>query len=63
MPWSSEYYPKSMSRLPDNVRIKAVEIANALLAAGMDDDKAIRIAIAKAKEWASHRDHHHWLAE
>jgi len=33
------------------VRQKAVEIANALLAEGYDDGKAIRIGIAKAKEW------------
>jgi chaperonin GroEL (HSP60 family) len=31
-------------------REKAIEIANALLAKGMDEGKAIRIAIAKSKE-------------
>jgi uncharacterized protein YdaT len=41
-----------MRRLPPVVRLKAVEIANALLAEGCDDGKAIRIGIAKAKEWA-----------
>ena len=35
-------------------RTKAIEIANALLEEGMDEGKAIRIAIAKAKEWAMH---------
>lgn len=54
MPWTSEYYPKSMQHLPDPVREKAIEIANALLAEGMDEGKAIRIAIAKAREWAKH---------
>ena len=40
----------------DRVRLKAVEIANALLEEGYDEGKAIRIAIAKAKEWAeNHR--------
>jgi uncharacterized protein YdaT len=43
-----------MKRLPSPVRAKAIEIANALLAEGMDEGKAIRIAIAKAKEWAQH---------
>jgi uncharacterized protein YdaT len=43
-----------MRRLPEAVRIKAIAIANALLAEGMDEGKAIRIAIAKAKEWAQH---------
>jgi len=40
-----------MSHLPAPVRRKAIEIANALLAEGMEEGKAIRIAIAKAKEW------------
>jgi uncharacterized protein YdaT len=35
------------------VREKAIDIANALLREGMDEGKAIRIAIAKAKEWAT----------
>lgn len=52
MPWTLQRYPASMSHLPAQVRAKAIEIANALLAEGMDEGKAIRIAIAKAKEWA-----------
>ena len=52
MPWNSDYYPPSMSHLPVPVREKAIEIANALLEEGMEEGKAIRIAIAKAKEWA-----------
>lgn len=54
MPWTPERYPKSMQHLPPVVRAKAVEIANALLEEGMDEGKAIRIAIAKSKEWAQH---------
>jgi uncharacterized protein YdaT len=53
MPWTSERFPPSMRHLPPLVREKAIEIANALLAEGMDEGMAIRIAIAKAKEWAS----------
>lgn len=45
-----------MNQLPERVREKAIEIANALLAEGMDEGKAIRIAIAKAKEWAHKMD-------
>jgi uncharacterized protein YdaT len=37
------------------VRLKAIEIANALLAEGMDDGSAIRIGIAQAKRWAAQR--------
>ena len=58
MPWTVERYPRSMANLPIPVREKAIEIANALLAEGMDEGKAIRIAIAKSKEWARrHLDH------
>lgn len=52
MPWSSTWYPPSMKHLPLPVREKAIEIANALLAEGTDEGKAIRIAIAKAWQWA-----------
>jgi len=52
MPWTLERFPPSMEHLPERVRAKAIEIANALLEEGMEEGKAIRIAIAKAKEWA-----------
>ena len=55
MPWTDAYYPKSMMHLPDPARQKAIDIANALLEQGMEEGKAIRIAIAKAKEWSRHR--------
>ncbi|MGZ5090512.1 MAG: hypothetical protein ACXWCY_11680 [Burkholderiales bacterium] len=55
MPWTPERYPASMKHLTPAVREKAVEIANALLAEGHPDGQAIRIAIARAKEWAEHR--------
>jgi len=41
-----------MRYLPDPVREKAIEIANALLADRYDEGRAIRIAIAQAKRWA-----------
>jgi uncharacterized protein YdaT len=55
VPWTPQRYPASMSHLPVPVRRKAIEIANALLAEGMEEGKAIRIAIAKAKQWARQR--------
>jgi uncharacterized protein YdaT len=55
VPWNSDYFPASMKHLPPVVREKAIEIANALLENGMDEGKAIRVAIAKAKEWAARR--------
>jgi uncharacterized protein YdaT len=55
MPWNESYYPRSMEHLPPLVRRKAIEIANALLEEGHEEGMAIRIAIAKAKEWAERR--------
>lgn len=55
MPWNEDDYPAAMQHLPPLVRAKAIAIANALLAEGYEDGKAIRIAIAKAKEWARRR--------
>lgn len=54
MPWNEHYYPRTMQHLPTLVRAKAIEIANALLREGRDEGSAIRIAIARAKEWALH---------
>lgn len=55
MPWNETYFPSSMRHLSPAVRAKAIAIANALLAEGMDEGRAIRIAIAKAKQWAAER--------
>lgn len=55
MPWNANDYPISMRRLAAPVRAKAIEIANALLAEGIDEGRAIRIAIAQAERWAERR--------
>jgi uncharacterized protein YdaT len=55
MPWSTDYYPNAMEHLSVPAREKAIQIANALLAEGEDEGKAIRVAIAKAKQWAENR--------
>jgi len=52
MTWDETYYRQSVQNLPLEVRLKAIEIAKALLEEGYDEGKAIRIAIAKAKKWA-----------
>jgi uncharacterized protein YdaT len=59
MPWRSDDYPASMKNLSSRVRGKAIDIANALLAEGMDEGMAIRIAIARAKDWARHHPSGH----
>ncbi len=55
MPWDTLDYPASMRHLSEVARAKAVEIANALLAEGVDEGRAIRIAIARARAWARAR--------
>ena len=52
MPWNEDYYPPAMAHLAPRVRSKAIDIANALLAEGHDEGFAIRVGIARAKEWA-----------
>lgn len=59
MPWNTNYYPPAMKNLPLPVRDKAIEIANALLDQGYDEGKAIRMGLAKAREWADR----HWEEE
>ena len=56
MPWNEAYYPPAMEHLSPVVRSKAIEIANALLEEGHDEGFAIRVAIARAKEWAQRRN-------
>jgi uncharacterized protein YdaT len=53
MPWNESYYPVAMKNLPLAVRRKAVEIANALLESGHPEGQAIRIGIARSKQWAT----------
>lgn len=55
MPWSEDHYPPSMLHLSQVARAKAIEIANALLASGMDEGRAIRSVIARAEPWARRR--------
>ena len=54
MPWTKKDYPDAMKNLPAPVRHKAIEIANAILEEGKQDEgSAIAIAISKAKEWVA----------
>ncbi|MBC8155201.1 MAG: hypothetical protein H7Z72_20115 [Bacteroidetes bacterium] len=56
MPWDKKDYPNSLKYFMAPVRNKAIEIANALLADGNDEQKAIAVATAKAEEWAAKRN-------
>lgn len=53
MPWTKNDYPNAMKNLPEEVREKSIEIANALLEEQrMEEGIAIATAISRAKDWA-----------
>lgn len=56
MPWSKNDYPASLKNLTEEVRGKAVDIGNALLDEGYEEQRAVAIATAQAEKWALHRD-------
>jgi uncharacterized protein YdaT len=56
MPWNMEDYPASMKNMKELVRKKAIDIANALLADGYPDDRAIPIAMKQAERWYEDAD-------
>lgn len=51
MPWNEKDYPESMKNLDNLVKRKAIDIANAMVKEGYEEDSAIPIAISQAKEW------------
>lgn len=51
MPYTKSDYPDSMKNLDKNVRIKAIDILNAMLEEGYDEENAIPISIDQAKDW------------
>lgn len=51
MPYTKSDYPESMKNLDNNVRIKAIDILNAMLEEGYDEESAIPISIDQAKDW------------
>ena len=53
MPFDRRNYPNSMKKLDKEVRDKAIDIVNAMLEEGYDEDNAIPIAISQAKDWAN----------
>jgi uncharacterized protein YdaT len=55
MPWNKINYPDSLKNFMAPVRYKAIEIANELLEEGYEEGRAIAIATASAKEWATNR--------
>lgn len=51
MPWSKNDYPDSMKNLTEEVRNKAIEIANAILEDNKSEERAISIGISQARKF------------
>lgn len=51
MPWTVKDYPVSWKNLNEMTRKKAIDIANAMLAEGYEEQDAIPIALSAAKKW------------
>lgn len=56
MPYTKSDYPNSMKNLDEVVRVKAIDILNAMLKDGYDEDTAIPISIDQAKKWREKAD-------
>lgn len=56
MPYTKSDYPDSMKNLDELVRIKAIDILNAMLEEGYEEEHAIPISISQAKEWREDAD-------
>lgn len=56
MPWDMNDYPSSLKNLPYAVRKKAIDIANAMIDDGYDENRAIPIATKQAKSWYEKAD-------
>lgn len=52
MSYTKSEYPDSMKNLQPVVRMKAIDIVNAMLKEGYEEKQAIPISIAQAKDWA-----------
>jgi uncharacterized protein YdaT len=50
MPWYNGNFPPSYKNQPENIRNKAVEIANELLLNGADEGVAIATGLKRARE-------------
>ena len=51
MPWDMQDYPNSFKNFDKVLRKKMIDIANAMVDGGYDEDEAIPIATEQAKEW------------
>lgn len=51
MLYTKKDYPDSFKNLDNDIRLKAIDILNAMIKDGYDEDNAIPISISQAKKW------------
>lgn len=51
MPYTKKDYPDSFKNLDNDIRLKAIDILNAMIKDGYEEDNAIPISISQAKKW------------
>lgn len=56
MPWYNGDYPPSYKNQPEELREKAVEIANALLKEGIEEGIAIATGLKRAREYFENKE-------
>jgi uncharacterized protein YdaT len=56
MPWYNGNYPPSYKNQPEEIRTKAVEIANELLLHGSDEGVAIATGLKRAREFFENKE-------
>lgn len=58
MPWDTNNFPSSLKNLKNAIRNKAIDIANAMVEEGYEENQALPIATKKAKEWYNNASEH-----
>ena len=52
MPYNKDNYPNTFKNLEETTRLKAIDILNAMIKDGYEEENAIPISISQAKKWA-----------
>ena len=56
MSWNKINFPEPMRKLREDVRDRAIAIANQLVSEGMEESQAVATAMDRAEAWTHHRN-------
>lgn len=56
MPYTKKNYPNTYKNIDEITRLKAIDILNAMIKDGYEEENAIPIALSQAKKWAADAD-------